>query len=195
MTIGEVAELVLKRYYGGQVRSDNDITISQVAMHLTTIRNSLIGEALRRSKGLNLTMDDSMFSRRKLIPTHDEDNGWHVTLPYPYMDAPDLISVVLRPASRYIAVPETWIDGNHRLLNLEGNIPYCITPENKIRFVNKPPDVVKVDVVECYTPDMPPDEPFRIPSDLEAQAIEMAVMTLENARVYIDKTNDGADAA
>lgn len=193
MTIGEAAELVLKRYYGGQVRSDNDITMSQAAMHLSTIRNSLVGEFLRRSKGLTLSVDESLFSRRKLTPTHDTDNGWHVTLPFPYMDAPDLTTIVLRPTSSYIQVPESWIDGNHRLLNLEGNMGYCMTPDGKLRFVNKPAGDVTVDVVESYTPDMSPDEPFRIPSDMEAQAIEMAVMTLENARIFIDKSNDGVD--
>lgn len=194
MTIGECAELVLKRYYGGQVRSDNDVSEEQVALHIFALRNTLMGEELKRTKGLKLTIDESLFTPHTLAVSYSDDYGYHVTLPRGYMDAPDLTTVVVRPASRFIQVPESWIDEPHRLIRLEGNSAYCVDPNGRIRFFSNPlVSSIKVYVLENYTPDMDMDEPLRLPSELEAQVIEMACEILRGNRVFIDKENDGRD--
>lgn len=192
MTIREAAALVLKRYYGGQVRNDNDVTEYQVAAHLGTVRNFLMAEAMQRTKGVKLQIDEGVFTRYELVPV--QVNGeYTVELPSGYMDSQDLLSIVVRPAARFIMVPESWIDEPHRLLNLEGNTGYCITPDGKLRFAQNPGNPVKVDVVDSMTPQTDIDGPFKIPSDMEAQAIEMTLNILKTGRMTIDKSNDGAD--
>ena len=192
MTIREAAALVLKRYYGGQVRNDNDVTEYQVAAHIGTIRNRLVSDALAKTKGIKLKMDEGLFTRRTLEPELI-GTDWYVKLPNGYVDAPDLLSVVVRPASQYIQVPESWLDGNHRLLNLEGNIGWAITPEGNIRLSRKPANKVMVDVVEPINPQSDIDEPLKIPSELEQEVIEQCIVTLR--RVQIDTANDGEDRA
>lgn len=192
MTIREAAALVLKRYYGGQIRNDNDVTEYQVAAHIGTIRNRLVSDALAKTKGIKLKMDEGLFTRRTLEPELI-GTDWYVKLPNGYVDAPDLLSVVVRPASQYIQVPESWLDGNHRLLNLEGNIGWAITPEGNIRLSRKPANKVMVDVVEPINPQSDIDEPLKIPSELEQEVIEQCIVTLR--RVQIDTANDGEDRA
>ncbi len=192
MTIREAAALVLKRYYGGQVRNDNDVTEYQVAAHIGTIRNRLVSDALAKTKGIKLKMDEGLFTRRTLEPELI-GTDWYVKLPNGYVDAPDLLSVVVRPASQYIQVPESWLDGNHRLLNLEGNIGWAITPDGNIRLSRKPASKVMVDVVEPINPQSDIDEPLKIPSELEQEVIEQCIVTLR--RVQIDTANDGEDRA
>jgi len=192
MTIREAAALVLKRYYGGQVRNDNDVTEYQVAAHIGTIRNRLVSDALAKTKGIKLKMDEGLFTRRTLEPELI-GTDWYVKLPNGYVDAPDLLSVVVRPASQYIQVPESWLDGNHRLLNLEGNIGYALTPDGNIRLSRKPANKVMVDVVEPINPQSDIDEPLKIPSELEQEVIEQCIVTLR--RVQIDTANDGEDRA
>jgi len=191
MTIREAAALVLKRYYGGQVRNDNDVTEYQVAAHIGTIRNRLVSDALAKTKGIKLKMDEGLFTRRTLEPELI-GTDWYVKLPNGYVDAPDLLSVVVRPASQYIQVPESWLDGNHRLLNLEGNIGWAITPDGNIRLSRKPASKVMVDVVEPINPQSDIDEPLKIPSELEQEVIEQCIVTLR--RVQIDTAN-GEDRA
>lgn len=192
MTIREAAALVLKRYYGGQVRNDNDVTEYQVAAHIGTIRNRLVSDALAKTKGIKLKMDEGLFTRRTLEPELI-GTDWYVKLPNGYVDAPDLLSVVVRPASQYIQVPESWLDGNHRLLNLEGNIGWAITPDGNIRLSRKPASKLMVDVVEPINPQSDIDEPLKIPSELEQEVIEQCIVTLR--RVQIDTANDGEDRA
>jgi hypothetical protein len=192
MTIREAAALVLKRYYGGQIRNDNDVTEYQVAAHIGTIRNRLVSDSLAKTKGIKLKMDEGLFTRRALEPELI-GTDWYVKLPNGYIDAPDLLSVVVRPASQYIQVPESWLDGNHRLLNLEGNIGWAITPEGNIRLSRKPANKVMVDVVEPINPQSDIDEPLKIPSELEQEVIEQCIVTLR--RVQIDTANDGEDRA
>ena len=192
MTIREAAALVLKRYYGGQIRNDNDVTEYQVAAHIGTIRNRLVSDSLAKTKGIKLKMDEGLFTRRALEPELI-GTDWYVKLPNGYVDAPDLLSVVVRPASQYIQVPESWLDGNHRLLNLEGNIGWAITPEGNIRLSRKPANKVMVDVVEPINPQSDIDEPLKIPSELEQEVIEQCIVTLR--RVQIDTANDGEDRA
>ena len=192
MTIREAAALVLKRYYGGQVRNDNDVTEYQVAAHIGTIRNRLVSDALAKTKGIKLKMDEGLFTRRTLEPELI-GTDWYVKLPNGYVDAPDLLSVVVRPASQYIQVPESWLDGNHRLLNLEGNIGWAITPDGNIRLSRKPASKVMVDVVEPINPQSDIDQPLKIPSELEQEVIEQCIVTLR--RVQIDTANDGEDRA
>jgi len=192
MTIREAAALVLKRYYGGQVRNDNDVTEYQVAAHIGTIRNRLVSDALAKTKGIKLKMDEGLFTRRTLEPELI-GTDWYVKLPNGYVDAPDLLSVVVRPASQYIQVPESWLDGNHRLLNLEGNIGWAITPDGNIRLSRKPASKLMVDVVEPINPQSDIDQPLKIPSELEQEVIEQCIVTLR--RVQIDTANDGEDRA
>lgn len=192
MTIREAAALVLKRYYGGQIRNDNDVTEYQVAAHIGTIRNRLVSDALAKTKGIKLKMDEGLFTRRTLEPELI-GTDWYVKLPNGYVDAPDLLSVVVRPASQYIQVPESWLDGNHRLLNLEGNIGWAITPDGNIRLSRKPASKLMVDVVEPINPQSDIDEPLKIPSELEQEVIEQCIVTLR--RVQIDTANDGEDRA
>ena len=192
MTIREAAALVLKRYYGGQIRNDNDVTEYQVAAHIGTIRNRLVSDSLAKTKGIKLKMDEGLFTRRALEPELI-GTDWYVKLPNGYIDAPDLLSVVVRPASQYIQVPESWLDGNHRLLNLEGNIGWAITPDGNIRLSRKPASKVMVDVVEPINPQSDIDEPLKIPSELEQEVIEQCIVTLR--RVQIDTANDGEDRA
>jgi hypothetical protein len=192
MTIREAAALVLKRYYGGQVRNDNDVTEYQVAAHIGTIRNRLVSDGLAKTKGIKLKMDEGLFTRRTLEPELI-GTDWYIKLPNGYVDAPDLLSVVVRPASQYIQVPESWLDGNHRLLNLEGNIGWAITPDGNIRLSRKPASKVMVDVVEPINPQSDIDEPLKIPSELEQEVIEQCIVTLR--RVQIDTANDGEDRA
>jgi len=192
MTIREAAALVLKRYYGGQVRNDNDVTEYQVAAHIGTIRNRLVSDALAKTKGIKLKMDEGLFTRRTLEPELI-GTDWYVKLPNGYVDAPDLLSVVVRPASQYIQVPESWLDGNHRLLNLEGNIGWAITPDGNIRLSRKPASKVMVDVVEPINPQSDIDQPLKIPSELEQEVIQQCIVTLR--RVQIDTANDGEDRA
>jgi hypothetical protein len=97
MTIREAAALVLKRYYGGQIRNDNDVTEYQVAAHIGTIRNRLVSDSLAKTKGIKLKMDEGLFTRRALEPELI-GTDWYVKLPNGYIDAPDLLSVVVRPA-------------------------------------------------------------------------------------------------
>ena len=192
MTIREAAALVLKRYYGGQVRNDNDVTEYQVAAHIGTIRNRLVSDALAKTKGIKLKMDEGLFTRRTLEPELI-GTDWYVKLPNGYVDAPDLLSIVVRPASQYIQVPESWLDGNHRLLNLEGNIGWAITPDGNIRLSRKPASKLMVDVVEPINPQSDIDQPLKIPSELEQEVIEQCIVTLR--RVQIDTANDGEDRA
>ena len=192
MTIREAAALVLKRYYGGQIRNDNDVTEYQVAAHIGTIRNRLVSDSLAKTKGIKLKMDEGLFTRRALEPELI-GTDWYVKLPNGYIDAPDLLSVVVRPASQYIQVPESWLDGNHRLLNLEGNIGWAITPDGNIRLSRKPASKLMVDVVEPINPQSDIDQPLKIPSELEQEVIEQCIVTLR--RVQIDTANDGEDRA
>jgi len=137
-------------------------------------------------------MDEGLFTRRTLEPELI-GTDWYVKLPNGYVDAPDLLSVVVRPASQYIQVPESWLDGNHRLLNLEGNIGWAITPDGNIRLSRKPASKLMVDVVEPINPQSDIDQPLKIPSELEQEVIEQCIVTLR--RVQIDTANDGEDRA
>ena len=190
MTIREAAALVLKRYYGGQIRNDNDVTEYQVAAHIGTIRNRLISESVSKQKGVKLKLDEGNFTRHELTPQLI-GTDWYIILPNSYIDTPDLLSIVVRPASQYIQVPESWLDGNHRLLNLEGNIGWAITPDGKIRLSRKPASKVIVDVVEPILPETDIDQVLRLPTDLEQQLIEQCIVLLR--RVQIDTANDGED--
>ena len=80
-TLGQLAELILKRLYGGQLRtSDQKITMQQVMIHILQTRDDLVRKTLKETAKYGDTVDETFFTRYKNQDVlWDADRDWETS--------------------------------------------------------------------------------------------------------------------
>jgi hypothetical protein len=205
-TWGELAELTLKRFYGGVLLpSDQKVTMRQVMIHLRQSRDLFMDQELSRYDRDKKMYDQSWYTRYT-----DQDILWdetralaYVTLPDGYVDCRNNKGVRVLPMQGYsncfIPLPGGWLQTWTELTHSEGNIGWTIAPatedgERRIEFptlIRGKINVVMLEVIARSTQNGEDDE-ARMPADYEDKVIRHTLELL-GYKPGVDEANDDND--
>ena len=205
-TLMQLAELTLKRHYGGQLRtSDQKITHQQVMLHLIQARDTLMKRELQKKENKNIPPDDVWFTRYEEVPVEWNTSRKvnYVVLPDGYVPLRHDMGVRVMPMvgfeNNFRRIPSGWASNRREYSYAEGTWLWEVSPSTVAgdKIVEFPLTrkgfckEVMLDVIsESSTPE--PDDPLRMPSDYEDTVIRMTLEILGFNR-QSDEANDNVD--
>lgn len=205
-SLDQLAELVLKRFYGGQLRtSDQKVTRAQVRMHLVQARDNLLNQELREELKTGNEPDEAFFTRFENHPIlYNEDRDIHyLELPDGYVDLPHDKGIRIGPMKGikniFIRIPSGYVNSRREYAWLEGNLGWQLAPAksggNKIiefpTMQRETYGVVLLDVI-TESGNSDPNSPLGMPSRYEELVVKNVLSLLGYNRVS-DEANDNRD--
>lgn len=198
-TLGQLAELILKRVYGGQLTHDRHITERQVMLHVLQVRDQLVVQEARQQLSDNGYIDGSMlttFTGQQILWDTDRDIAY-LMLPAEPADLPDdkgIYSIrgmkgkTADNKSEFVRIPTgSWDTLSYYF---EGRKTWEYVGAGRVEFPNVRQNEIHpvlLQIVETGIP-MDPDSPLNVPTNMEDMILR-SVLQLLGVRQF-DNVND-----
>lgn len=198
-TLGQLAELILKRVYGGQLTHDRHITERQVMLHVLQVRDQLVVQTARQQLEDSGFIDGSMlttFTDQQMLWDSDRDIAYLI-LPSEPADLPDDKGIYsIRGAkgktasnkSEFVRIPAgSW---DVMPIYFENRKVWEYTGQGRVEFPNVRVDQIHPVLIQMVETAIPadPDASLNVPTNMEDMILR-SVLQLLGVRQF-DNVND-----
>lgn len=190
-SLNQIAELILKRYYGGEIVDDAKITKRQVMLHVLAVRDNLVRQDLFESMKTGDKEVDPAFitTYDSLLPVFDSAKDvYYLTLPSKPASLPNDLGVFnIRPMKGHTATNKTEYvriaNGSWSLVPsyLEGLVGWVYKGNKRVEFPNMDNQQAQTQlIVEMISEHLPEDAdaPLYVPSHYHETIIARVLQLL-----------------